>query len=61
MLYEALRFLVQQPAEAIVLFVLGVAACLNAVQKVVVEVPGAGLLELLIEDAVAVLKGCRSR
>ena len=54
---EPLRLLVQQPVEAVKLLVLGVTARLDAVQEVVVEVARAGLLELLVEDAVAILEG----
>ena len=61
MLYQTLRLLVQQPVEAVKLLVLGVAARLNAVQEVVVKIPGAGLLELLVKDAVPILEGVEER
>ena len=56
MLYQSLGFLVQQPAEAVELLILGIVARLHAVDQVVIEIADAGLLQLLIENSVTILK-----
>ena len=57
MLHQALGLLLQQPAEAVELLILGQAPGLDAVEQVVVEVPRPGLFQLFGEYPLHVLPG----
>ena len=54
MLYQPLRFFVQQPVEAVQPVVLRPASRFDAVDQVIVKISRASLLQLLIEDLVPV-------
>ena len=56
-LYQALGLFLQQPVKAVELLELVVDVPLDAVEQVVVEIPGAGLFQLGVEDLVPVLQG----
>ena len=55
--HQALTPLLQKPVEAVILFIDRVAVGLDAMQQIIVEILRAGQLQLLLKDAVAVLKG----
>ena len=57
MLYEPLGLLIQQPGEAVKLLIGREHAGFNAVEQVVIKIPGTGLFQLCIENLVPVLKG----
>ena len=56
-LHKAFGLLLEKPVEAVVFLVLQIVGGLDAVDEIIVKIACAGLLELFVEDPVAVLEG----